>query len=109
MTSSGFLSASLGRAAVDAELADCVDRDVCGACGECRRACPQRLALPEIMRCATYYQSEFAADAREYYRAIAPGQTAQACRDCGVCERVCPRGLLVREHIRRVSQLWGAA
>jgi predicted aldo/keto reductase-like oxidoreductase len=84
----------------------CLDSGICGGCGNCAE-CPQGIAIPEIMRCATYYAPQgWNSCAAQTYRGLSPRQTVLSCIDCGLCERQCPRSLAIRETLRRAHQRW---
>lgn len=80
--------------------------EVCVGCATCTDACPQGVAIPDILRFSRYYAQECgeAAAARGLYRALPPGRTAAACRDCGACERACPSGLPVRRFLQEAHR-----
>ncbi len=84
------------------------DPAVCGACGACLAACPAGIAIPDIMRCQTYYAPT--PGLRDYARAgyaeIPPHRRATACLDCGQCEQVCPRELPIRSLLRQADRVW---
>ena len=72
----------------------------CGFCGTCLDACPNGIAVQDILRFDTYLANGHAADARAGYAALAPEQRATACRDCGACERACPNRVAIRRGLR---------
>ncbi len=79
---------------------------VCGACGACS-VCPQHIAIPDIMRCRTYYEATGQVlVARQTYQELAVGATAAGCIDCGLCEQVCPRHLAIRKHLLAAREKW---
>lgn len=71
----------------------------CRYCGTCQRACPNGVAIADIMRYRMYAESYGrTADARRLYRALPVARSASGCFGCpGFCGGVCPRGLDTRE------------
>jgi len=78
---------------------------VCRGCADCRRACPQDLAVPDMLRFATYYggYGQHAAATR-HYRHLPTQQTFAACTRCGRCEQACPHGLPILERLERAHR-----
>lgn len=85
----------------------CADPTACAACGYCE-ICPQQLAIPEIMRCATYYHPRPTLKhlAAQTYRQIPAPATIPNCGDCTLCEQICPRRLPIRSTLRWARQHW---
>lgn len=80
--------------------------EVCSYCGTCLGACPQGLAIPSILRFATYSTAYGCAhQARRLYAGLAPEQRADRCRDCGSCEKACPQGMEVRRKLREAARI----
>jgi len=72
----------------------------CGFCGSCTDACPNGIAVQDIIRLEGYRRHGHDALARAEYAALPPERRASACRACGACERACPG----RVPIRRLLQ-----
>ena len=70
----------------------------CGMCGQCTDACPNGLAVNDMVRSVTYYMdvTKHVDEGQEVYAEIPVSRNASACRDCGTCERVCPKGVPIR-------------
>jgi len=64
----------------------------CRECGDCRRACPQDLKIPEAMKAAK--QGNLAKLADLY----------DLCVGCGRCEQACPVGLAVHSFIVKAGE-----
>jgi hypothetical protein len=73
---------------------------VCGFCGTCLGACPNRVAVQDILRFHGYFIHGHRAHARAEYAALEPGRQAGACRGCGRCEDKCPAGVPIRLRLR---------
>ncbi|MEM3054191.1 MAG: 4Fe-4S dicluster domain-containing protein, partial [Candidatus Bathyarchaeia archaeon] len=64
----------------------------CRECGECRRACPQDLKIPEAMKAAKQGNLSKLADLYDL------------CVGCGRCEQACPVGLEVHSFIVKAGE-----
>lgn len=73
---------------------------VCGFCGACLDACPNRVAVQDILRFRCYDSHGNHALARAEYAALRPDQQAIACRGCGRCEEACPMRVPIRQRLR---------
>ena len=73
---------------------------VCGFCGACLDACPNGIAVQDVLRVHSYHVHGYHASAREEYAALAPHRRADACRDCGSCEAACPGRVPIRRRLR---------
>lgn len=78
---------------------DCTGQ--CTLCGACR-ACPEHIAIQDVLRTYQYYAQDLGwiEQAQERYARIPLTALAPACTDCGQCELVCPQGLPVRRLLR---------
>jgi len=74
----------------------------CGFCGACLDACPNGIAVQDILRFDAYRVSGHSEYARAEYAALDPSQRATACRDCGSCERACPNHVDIRRQLAQV-------
>jgi predicted aldo/keto reductase-like oxidoreductase len=79
---------------------------VCRSCGNYERACPNRVAVSDILRYATYARGygQHAA-ARAKYAALPERSTYRSCGGCWACEAACPYGLSVRRELARAHEL----
>jgi len=73
---------------------------VCGFCGTCLGACPNHVAVQDILRFHSYFIHGHRAHARAEYAALEPDRQASACRGCGRCEGRCPAGVPIRLRLR---------
>jgi len=73
---------------------------VCGYCGTCLDACPNGIAVQDILRFHCYWGHGYRDAARAEYAALPPEQRVPACRDCGTCEEACPMRVPVRLRLR---------
>lgn len=78
----------------------------CMMCGACKRACPQQIEIPTLLRCKDYYVDQLSdpALAMATYQTI-PAATRfdAACSLCGICEKVCPNGIQIVQRLREAS------
>ena len=72
----------------------------CGFCGTCLDACPNGIAVQDILRFHCYWGNGYRSAARAQYAALPPNQKATACRGCGACEDACPMGVPIRLRLR---------
>ena len=77
-----------------------------GPGGACASACPQRIAVGDIIR-YEMYATGYGERERAYrlYRELRPDQRASACDGCGLCERACPYGVKVVAKLAQAHQL----
>jgi predicted aldo/keto reductase-like oxidoreductase len=71
------------------------------SCTECLRACPNQVAVNDVLRYAMYFEHYgMEKDAIGYYAEMTPGQKPLACANCaGHCESACPYGLKVKSRL----------
>ncbi|NLE30398.1 MAG: hypothetical protein GX629_12090 [Phycisphaerae bacterium] len=80
----------------------------CRMCGQCTSACPNALAVSDIVRSVDYYVDAM----RDYdagrlnYQMISSSANAACCADCGQCERVCPNRVPIRSLVRRSREMF---
>ncbi|HSQ79445.1 MAG TPA: 4Fe-4S dicluster domain-containing protein, partial [Candidatus Bathyarchaeia archaeon] len=80
--------------------------DYCHGCAGCRRACPEGIDAPAILRALVYHESYGKTErARAAFASAGGRAAASACRDCGACERACPYGVAVRRRVRDAGRL----
>jgi uncharacterized protein len=78
----------------------------CAMCGKCRGACPQGVAVSDIVRFRMYHRDYGLAEyARTKYAALPGSCSAAACNDCGLCEKVCTRRLPLRQMLGEAHTL----
>jgi hypothetical protein len=79
----------------------------CMMCGQCKRACPQQIEIPTVLRCKDYYydQSNDHELAIEAYRTIPVERRFNAvCSLCGKCENVCPNGIQIVQRLQEAAE-----
>ena len=71
------------------------------SCTECLSACPNNVAVNDVLRYAMYFESYgMEKEAMAYYAELEPAQKPLGCADCaGPCEKACPHGLKVRPRL----------
>lgn len=76
----------------------------CRMCGKCEGACPEGLAVPDVLRSLAYAEGygQFVLG-RETYRSV---RAAGSCNDCDTCTVHCPHGVDVAGRMRRATELF---
>jgi aryl-alcohol dehydrogenase-like predicted oxidoreductase len=71
------------------------------SCSQCRAACPQNVAINDILRYAMYFENYgMEKEAMRYYAGLDDAKKPLDCQRCaGPCGRACPYGLPVRERL----------
>jgi aryl-alcohol dehydrogenase-like predicted oxidoreductase len=71
------------------------------SCRECLSACPNNVAVNDVLRYAMYFENfRREKEAIAYYAELEPTRKPLNCADCpGYCERACPFGLQVRNRL----------
>jgi len=71
------------------------------SCTACLSACPNRVAVNDVLRFAMYYENYgMERQAIEYYAELPAERKPINCETCaGLCERACPNGLKVRTRL----------
>ena len=77
----------------------------CGFCGTCLDACPNGIAVQDILRFHCYWGNGYRSAARAQYAALPPERRVPACRDCGTCEEACPMRVPVRRRLREAHHV----
>ena len=76
----------------------------CGACGNCRSACPAGIDIQSTLRYRMYWKDYGITDyARTRYRRLSIERRVLSCLDCGLCEQACSRGLPVRDMLKEAE------
>jgi hypothetical protein len=71
------------------------------SCTECLSACPNRVAVNDVLRYAMYFENYgMEKEAMAYYAEMEPGRKPFGCAACaGPCEKACPYGLKVKPRL----------
>jgi predicted aldo/keto reductase-like oxidoreductase len=71
------------------------------SCTACLSACPNQVAVNDVLRFAMYYENYgMERQAMDCYAELAAGQKPVGCETCdGPCERACPFGLKVKARL----------
>ncbi|MEW6365386.1 MAG: aldo/keto reductase [Acidobacteriota bacterium] len=77
------------------------------SCRECLQACPQRVAINEVLRYAMYFEHYgMQREAARYYRELDESRKPAPCQACsGPCQSACPYGLQVRSRLIRANEM----
>jgi predicted aldo/keto reductase-like oxidoreductase len=90
------------------KYAAAVDSEYCRiGCTACLESCPERVAIPDIMRFGMYYENYGdEKKAMEEYAAVDESKRAGSCSAClGLCETACPHRLSIRDRLVRYDRL----
>lgn len=78
----------------------------CRMCGQCTKACPRGIAVPDILRYALYYTGHGkTAHAQKKYRALPVECGYTNCNHCDRCSKVCPNRLPVPRLLQSAHRL----
>jgi predicted aldo/keto reductase-like oxidoreductase len=78
----------------------------CRMCGQCMKACPQRIPVPDILRYALYKVEHGKPSlARHKYNKLPNESRSTACNNCGLCVKTCPNKLPVPRMLQSAHQL----
>jgi predicted aldo/keto reductase-like oxidoreductase len=71
------------------------------SCTECLPACPNNVAVNDVLRYAMYFEHYgMEKEAMAYYAEMEPAKKPLGCADCaGHCEKACPHGLKVKPRL----------
>jgi predicted aldo/keto reductase-like oxidoreductase len=71
------------------------------SCTQCLSACPNSVAVNDVLRYAMYFENYgMQKEALGYYADMAPVQKPLGCANCpGYCEKACPYGLKVKTRL----------
>jgi len=77
------------------------------SCTECLSACPDNVAVNDVLRYAMYYENyQMEKQAMDYYAELEPGRKPLGCAGCAApCESACPHGLSVRARLLRSHEI----
>jgi len=80
----------------------------CAMCGRCEAACPQNVAIADIVRCVRYYHTAEKDPilAAGQFREMGLARHLDKCTACGRCDAVCPQGIGILEQLDRARGLW---
>jgi len=90
------------------ELAEVAAVGRCEMCGRCTEACPNGLAVNDLVRSVDYYvdrMKDYQAG-KQAYAEIDSVANATNCLDCGQCEKVCPNRVPVRHFVYRSREMF---
>jgi predicted aldo/keto reductase-like oxidoreductase len=94
-------------AAAERELRTLVKYEMAGAChlcGDCDTACPEHIAVSDMIRYHAYIHQYNERDlARELY-SMAGSDPAKVCSNCGKCEEICVSHVPVQDLLNRLSR-----
>jgi len=71
------------------------------SCTQCLSACPNNVAVNDVLRYAMYFENYgMEKEAMAYYAELEPAQKPLGCAECaGPCEKACPYGLKVKPRL----------
>jgi hypothetical protein len=77
------------------------------SCRECLSACPNNVAVNDVLRYAMYFENfRREKEAIGYYAEMEPERKPLGCADCpGYCEKACPFSLQVRNRLLRSHEI----
>jgi predicted aldo/keto reductase-like oxidoreductase len=89
------------------EYAQALSPRYCRSCGTCSEACPERVAIADIMRYRMYFKYYgLEKDSMQLYADLPADQQARACAGCrGHCVGRCPYGLNTHERLLEAHAL----
>lgn len=78
----------------------------CRMCGQCLKACPLKIAVPDILRYALYYTDHGKTTlAKEKYKMLPVESGYSNCNHCGRCLKACPNRLPIIRMLKSAHQL----
>jgi predicted aldo/keto reductase-like oxidoreductase len=80
----------------------------CSMCGSCDGACPNQVAVADIVRCVRYYHTaeNDPALASEQFKEMELSKSLAQCTNCGLCDKACPQRIGVRNQLDQARRLW---
>jgi len=80
----------------------------CAMCGTCEGACPNQVAVADIVRCVRYYHTaeNDPALASERFAEMGLSKSLAQCSNCGQCDQACPQRIDVSGQIEKARKLW---
>ena len=77
------------------------------SCSECLSACPQNVAINDVLRYQMYFSDyRMEKEAMRYYGELDSGKKPVSCASCsGQCEIACPHGLKVKEKLIQAHEV----
>jgi len=77
------------------------------SCSECLEACPNQVAINEVLRYNMYFEDyRMEKEAMRYYAELEEGKKPLNCAICsGKCETACPYGLKVKNKLMRAREI----
>jgi len=86
--------------------ADAMSAHLCRGCGTCLQACPNQVAIPDILRFRAYYRAyKQVYPAMAFYRRLPEQETYAACGRCGSCQAACPCNLSIPDYLEDAHRL----
>ena len=83
-----------------------VSTGYCRMCGQCVKACPLKIAVPDILRYALYYTDHGKTSlAKKKYKMLPVEFRSTNCNNCGHCLTACPNHLPVPRLLQSAHQL----
>jgi predicted aldo/keto reductase-like oxidoreductase len=78
----------------------------CRMCGQCLKQCPRSIAVPDILRYASYYTNHGkTTPAKTKYKSLPLESAYGNCNHCGRCLNACPNGLPIIRMLQSAHRL----
>jgi predicted aldo/keto reductase-like oxidoreductase len=80
------------------------------SCSDCLAACPNNVAVNDVLRYAMYFEHYgLEKEAMMYYAGMEPAHKPLGCASCpGYCESACPYGLKVKARLMHAHDILNA-